>query len=503
MAFKVDFEPLQKMMVGLNIACDAAGATLGPKGRNVYLDDPLVPKITNDGHTIVSHIELPDKLENMGLKIAKSSCARTVDEAGDGTTTTAVLLQAIMKECMKRPENPMVIRKSLLDALPKILAQIKKSSKKIDKKDIKKVALISSEDEVLASAISEILNKLGQDATVKIEDALDNTTSYTTTDGYEAGVGYLDSRFSNQQDKAKCVMKNVPIVVCEKKIAAISDLKHILELFQAANITECVFVVEDIDNAILGQFLVWKMTGQLSCCVIRAQGDVLKDIEAAVGATRVSDSTGISFQKFSLNHLGRCKEIEVTDNKSLFIPDDVKKSRTYVGVLKQRATEERNQYVKEKLLRRAQQMQGSVAVLKIGSPDFNREYLKDKADDAIKACKAALEEGIVEGGGMCLYRIAEAIKPKSIGEEILKKALSSPLRKIIENAGQDYAEIVKSMPQGQGYDAKKDCYADMISSGIIDPSKVERVSIINAVSNSANLITSHASISEYTPPKKD
>jgi len=497
----VSFNPLSKMLVGLNIACDAAGGTLGPKGKNVYIDDPMVPKITNDGHTIISHIELPDKLENMGLKIAKSSCARTVDEAGDGTTTTAVLLQAIMRECMKRPENPMVIRKSLLEALPKILVSIKKSSHKIDKKDIKKVALISSEDEVLATAISNILQKLGSDATVKVEDALDNTTSVSMTDGYEASVGYLDPRFSNNKTKAICEMKNVPVVVCEKKISAMSDLKRILELFEAASISEGVFVVEDIDNAILGQFLLWKMSGQLSCCVIRAQGDVLKDIEACVGATRVSDSTGVSFQKIDIRHFGKCKEIISNDNKTLFIPEDSKKSKTYVGVLKQRAAEERNSYVKEKLIRRASQMTGSIAVLKIGSPDFNREYLKDKADDAIRACKAALEEGIVDGGGMCLYRIAETLKPKTIGEEILKKALSSPLRKIIENAGEDYAEIIKDMPKGQGYDAKRGCYANMIECGIIDPTKVERSSLSNALSNAANLITSHASISEYTPPK--
>ena len=497
----VSFNPLSKMLVGLNIACDAAGGTLGPKGKNVYIDDPMVPKITNDGHTIISHIELPDKLENMGLKIAKSSCARTVDEAGDGTTTTAVLLQAIMRECMKRPENPMVIRKSLLDALPKILVSIKNASHKIDKKDIKKVALISSEDEVLATAISNILIKLGSDATVKVEDALDNTTSVTMTDGYEASVGYLDSRFSNNKTKAICEMKNVPVIVCEKKISAVSDVKHILELLQAASISECVFVVEDIDNAILGQFLLWKMTGQLSCLLIRAQGDVLKDIEACVGATRVSDSTGVTFQKIGIQHFGRCKEVISNDNKTLFIPENPDKSKTYVGVLKQRAIEERNSYVKDKLMRRAHQMTGSIAVLKIGSPDFNREYLKDKADDAIRACKAALEEGIVEGGGMCLYRIAETLKPKTIGEEILKKSLSSPLRKIIENAGEDYAEIIKDMPKGQGYDAKTNRYANMIECGIIDPSKVERCSLSNALSNAANLITSHASISEYTPPK--
>ena len=501
MATEIKFNPLSKMLVGLDIACDAAGATLGPKGRNVFIDDAMVPKITNDGHTIVSKIILNDKLENMGAKIVQSSCARTVDEAGDGTTTTAVLLQAIMKECMKRPENPMVIRKSLLEALPKVLAEIKKHSKKIDKKDIKKIALISSEDEVLADAISEIINKVGADSVITIEDSLDNTTSYSTTDGYELYSGFFDPRFINKEGKAQCVMENVAVVVCEKKISAMVDLMAILNQAQAAGISECVFIVEDIDNAVLGQLIVNKVMGRFSSVVIRAVGDSLKDVEACVGATRISDSTGVSFQTFSAKHFGRCKKVVANHQKTLFIPEDNKKSRAYSNMLREKAAEERNQFVRDRIIRRASQMTGGVAVLKIGSPDFNREYLKDKADDAVKASKSALEEGIVEGGGMCLYRIGQALKPTTVGLEVIKKALSAPLRKILENAGEDYAEIVKNMPEGMGYDAKEGKYKNLIESGIIDPAKVERVSVENALSNVANLITSHASIYDYVEPK--
>ena len=501
MAYDVQFSPLERMMKGLNVACDAAGGTLGPRGRNVYIDDAMVPKITNDGHTIVSHIELPDKVENMGIKIVKSSCARTVDEAGDGTTTTAVLLQAIMKECMKRPENPMVIRKSLLDALPGIIGQIGKSSKKIDKKDIRKVALISSEDTVLADAISDILNKVGKEAIVTIEDALDNTTSYETIEGYEAHVGFLSPHFVNEQNRARCVMKNVPVLVTERKISAIGDIKGIFDQFANSGISECVIVCEDIDNAILGQLVINKLRGGFSCCVIRAVGDVLKDIEACVGAIRVSESTGVSFQNVTLKHLGKCKKVVSDNSRTLFIPENTGKSKTYANILKKAAAEEHNQFIASRMMKRASQMSGGVALLKIGSPDFNREYLKDKADDAIKACKAALEEGVVEGGGMCLYRISEAMKPASVGEEILKRALTAPLRKIIENAGQDYAEIVKDIPLGFGYDAKNDSYVHMMLSGIIDPTKVERCSLTNAVMNASNLFTAHASISEYVEPK--
>ena len=492
-----------KMMRGLNIACDAAGATLGPCGRNIYIDDAVVPKITNDGHTIVSKLVLHDKLENMGAKIVQSSCARTVDEAGDGTTTTAVLLQALMKECLKRPENPMIIRKSLLEALPKVILEIKKQSKKIDKKDIKKVALISSEDEILANSITDIINKIGSDAVITIEDSLDNTTSYSTTDGYELYSGFFDPRFINKEGKAQCVMENVAVVVSEKKISAMVDLMAILTKCQEAGISECVFIVEDIDSAVLGQLILNKMMGRFSSVAIRAVGDSLKDVEAAVGATRISDSTGVSFQTFSVQHFGRCKRIIANHQKTLFIPEDSKKSRAYAGMLKEKASEERNQFIKDRILRRASQMTGGVAVLKIGSPDFNREYLKDKADDAVKACKSALEEGIVEGGGMCLYRIGEAIKPKSIGDEILKKCLSAPLRRIIENAGQDYASVVKSMEEGMGYDAKESSYKNLVDNGIIDPTKVVRCAVTNSISNVANLITSYASIYEYTEPAKN
>ena len=501
MSTEIKFNPINKMMVGLDIACNAAGATLGPRGRNVFIDDAVVPKITNDGHTIVSKLVLNDKLENMGAKIVQSSCARTVDEAGDGTTTTAVLLQAVIKECLKRPENPMTIRKSLLEALPKVVSEIKKHSKKIDKKDIKKVALISSEDEVLATAITDILNKVGSDAVITIEDSIDNTTSYSTTNGYELFSGFFDPRFINKEGKAQCVMENVAIVVSEKKISAMVDLMAILTKCQEAGISECVFIVEDIDSAVLGQLIVNKMMGRFSSVVIRAVGDALKDVEACVGATRISDSTGVSFQTFSTQHFGRCKRVVANHQKTLFIPEESKSSKAYANMLKEKAAEEKNQFIRDRILRRASQMTGGVAVLKIGSPDFNREYLKDKADDAIKACKSALEEGIVEGGGMCLYRIGEALKPKTVGEEIIKKALSAPLRKILENAGEDYASIIKNMPDRMGYDAKENEYNVLIDSGIIDPAKVERVSLINAVSNAANLVTSHASIYEYTEPK--
>lgn len=501
MSTSVTFNPLKTMVEGLNIACDAAIGTIGPCGKNAYIDDAMVPKITNDGFTIISKIELKDKLKNMGVKVAKSATARTVDIAGDGTTTTAALLKAVTEEAMKRPENPMVIRNSLLKILPIIVKKIKAKSFKITKNDIKKVVLVSAEDEVLANAISDIFNKMGDNVRVDIEDSPENGISHEITEGYEAHCGFVDHAFVNEEKRARCVMKDVPVFVTEKKISTLGDIQPLLLILSQAKITQIVIVCDDIDPAVLGQLIANKRVGFLSSCVIRAQGDALKDIEACVGASRVSDSTGISFQDVTLSHFGHCKKITSDSKRTLFLTSDVSKSKSYATALSEAAAEERNQFISDRMMKRVAQLSGGVAVLRIGGPDYDREYLKDKADDAIKAARSALEEGIVEGGGMCLYRIAEEMKPKTVGEQIIKKALSAPLRAIIENSGQDYSEIVKNLPKGMGYDARKGEYCDLIARGIIDPVKVEHSSITNAVSSAANLITTHVAIYEYDEPK--
>ena len=498
MSTELTFSPLSEMAKGAIQACNAATGTLGPKGLNAYIDDAMVPKITNDGFTIISKIELNDKLQNMGVKIVKSATARTVDEAGDGTTTTAVLLKATIEEAMKRPENPMIVRASIREALPKVLKAIEKTAKKIDKKDIKSVVMISAEDETLATAISNIINKMGDNPRVDIEDSSDNSTSYEMTDGYEAHVGFMSMDFVTEKTRARCIMQDVGVFVTDKKISTIGDVQPLFKMLGDNAISKIVIVCDDIDNAVLGQFILNKRMGVLSSCVIRAQGDVLKDIEACVGAKRVSDSTGVSFQNITTDCLGYCKKITVDAKRTLFVASDLSKSKQYAIALEKEGREERNQFVRDRIMRRVSQLRGGIAVLRIGGPNFNREYLKDKADDAVKAAKSALEEGVVEGGGMCLYRVGEAMNPKTIGEQILKKILSAPLRTIIENCGLDYTEIVKNMPEGMGYDARKNIYTTMVESGIIDPAKVERVSLINAIHDATDLITSHVSIYEYT-----
>lgn len=491
-----------KIVEGINITCNAVGGTIGPKGRNVYVDDVNQPKWTNDGATIATNVVFKDPLRNAGAKLVKNCCGQTNDDAGDGTTTTAVLLQALVNESLKRPENPMEIRESLLEASKKIVKEIKKRSTKIDKKDIKKVALISAENDPLATAISEIINTIGEEAVITVEDSYDGEISYDIIEGYEAGVGFMSPAFINQTKRAQCVMTDVPVFVSDKKISSVGDIKPLWDKFQKKGISNCVIVCDDIENAVLGVYVASKNAGLFNALVIRATGDLLKDIEAAVGATRVSETTGLSFQMVDESHLGWCKKVVCDANKTLFIPKDASKALNYAQNLEKLSKDEPNMYIKQRLDKRISQLRGGVAILRIGASDFEREYLKDKADDAIKASKSALQEGIVEGGGMTLWRIAQDMSPKTVGEEIMKKALTAPLRKIIENAGKDYSEVVGRFDGECGYDAKYDEFIPLIANGIIDPAKVERAAIENATANTAQFITGFCAITEAIEEKK-
>lgn len=500
------------MLKGLDINCDAVIGTLGPKGRNVWVDDAVAPKFTNDGATISRSIVLKDPLEDSGNKIAKNTTNQTLDDAGDGTTTTACLLKAIVHASCERPENPMMVRESLMEAVPKVVKEIKKASIAIDKKDIKKVTLVSADDDLLATKISEIINKLGEDVVVTIEDSYDGKrVDYEIIDGYEAGVGFMSPAFVTEKGKAKAIMINVPVFVTDKKISAIQDISPLFEYLKKVGITSCVIVCEDIENSILGLLVANKNIGAFNSIVIRATGDLLKDIEAVVGATRVSDETGVTFQMMSdaNKYLGKVKKITCDASKTLFIPVSNAPAQQRADHLEKFAEVEQNMYIKERLVKRISQLRGKIAVLKIGGQDFEREYLKDKADDAIKASKVALQEGVVEGGGMCLWRIAQGMKPKTVGEEILKKALIAPLKQNIENAGLDYAEIVSGFSKLEGwsanskpgYDTRHNRYVDMVFDGIMDPAKVERVAVENAVASAGQFITAHASITELIEEK--
>lgn len=520
MSREINFEPKEKLLKGFNTIADLIGGTIGPKGRNVFIENGIQPIITNDGATIGRYTELHDKIENLGSGIIRNASNQQNDDVGDGTTTVTVLTQAIVKESLKRPENVMDIRESIKEESKKVLKYLQDSSLPITKKDAKKVALISSENEELASIIDEIIHKIGEKGHIRVEDSRTNETYYEVTDGYKAHVGYIHPDFITEKADATALFEDTPVLVTEKRIGSLLDLASIFNQFAFETddegkmkvdkenkpiplknpVSKCVVVCDDIDDSMLGVFTGSKKNaGGFQSIVIKARGPLLQDIAAATGAHMVSDQTGVTFQTIKISDLGKAKKVICSSQDTLFIGRH-ESAQTHATHLLKMADQEHNMYVKEKLINRAASLTGSVAILRIASPnDYDREYLKLKADDTIKAVKAALEEGIVRGGGMSLWYIAQEMNPKTVGEEILKKALTYPLKKIIENAGKDYADIVSRInaEYGLGYDAKNDKVCDMIGSGIIDPTKVERCAIENAITAASIFITAFATNTEY------
>ncbi len=514
MAKDIIFSPIKKMLVGLDKSANAVCGTMGPKGRNVLIDDQTFPKTINEGGTIAFHIVLEDRVENAGANLVRNTTAQTTDDAGDGRSTTAALIQSLAHACVERPENPMEIRESLNEAGNKVLKEIAKKSVKITKKDVEKVAFISSEDKEVAKLIGEIVTKLGEKAVINVEDSKTFATDYEITDGYEAHVGFMSPRFINDKKTAKAVYTDIPVLCTEKKISNIADISKIFDdfAFEMRNgvkvphsnpITSCVIVCDDIDDSMLGMFVQNFEMKTFNALVIRATSLLLEDIAGYTGAKLISNSTGINFQNFKREHLGFAKKVISTANKTLFIGNGTS-HKQYIKELGAKAEGEPNMYTQQNMEKRVAKLSGGIAVLRIGAPtDYEREYKKPKAEDAVRAVKGALEEGVIEGGGMTLWRIAQNMKPKTIGEEILKKALVSPLQWIIKNAGLDYTEIILNMPQGMGYNAKTNTYEDLMKSGIIDPVKVERVALENAISSVGIFITTNAIVIDHVEPKTD
>ncbi len=492
---------MEKMLKGFDTIAEAVSGTMGPKGGNVYVDDPIQPKIVNDGFTIAQKIHLTDKEEDAGAHIIRNVSGEQNDNCGDGTTTVTVLTHAIVHEALKRPENPMVIKESLKAAGDKVLKILAKQAVKLKPEDIEKVALISSEDPQIAKLITEIVTKLGDKAIVNVEDSKTFATEYEIVDGYEAHIGYMSPRFVTDAKSGKAIFTDVPVLVSDRKISSLQDIKPIFELFEKEGITQCVIVCDDIDDSILGLLVQNKLLGRFNSLVVKANGWLLADIEGATGAKAISTVTGTTFAGFNKSWLGYAKKVVCTPNTTLFTTDGIA-AKKYATILDTNADTEPNMFSAKKIKERAAKMRGGVAVLKIGaSTDFERDYLRLKAEDSVKAVQAALAEGIVEGGGMALWRIAQALDAKTIGEEILKKAMQAPLRKIIENAGKDYTEIVGGINKNMGYNAKTHYWVNMFDLGIIDPAKVTRCALENAVSSASTFITTFAVITEQPETK--
>lgn len=488
-------QPIAKMLKGLDIAANAVTGTLGPRGRNAFIADTVQPRITNDGKTIADSIILEDKYEELGAWTVRNTSAQTNDDAGDGTTTTTLLLQSIVHQALKRPENPMEVSQSLLEASGGILKAIKAASKEVE--DVYKVALTSTEDEALAKMIAEVIGKVGKDGTILVEENNEPKLDFEIVNGYEANVGFMSTYFVNNPAKMIAEYKNIGVFCTEKKIGSVGDITPLFAQFKEKSIRQVVIVAEDIDPTMLGVFVQNKLQGAFNILAIRATGPLLVDIAAATGAKVVSDTTGITFDNYQVDdHMGFAQKVVSSEKKTVFL-SDAKSAKEHAISLEAAAKINPNKWEARKAMERVHKLRGGMAVLRVGAPTtLAMGYLKDKADDAVHATQAALEEGVVEGGGMTLWRIAQDMKAKTIGEQILKKALVEPLKKICENAGKDYTDVVRGLINGEGYDAKADRYVLMFNEGIIDPAKVERCAVENAISNAAKFITTHAAIVE-------
>lgn len=498
-----DKEAQDKLMVGFNKLARAITGTLGPKGKNVFLDDPMLPRIVNDGATIARETVFEDPWEKLGSWPVRNTSSQQADDAGDATTTVVVILDSLVQESLKSPVSPVTIGNSLQVAAKKVTKEIQKSARKIKEDDIEKVALISAEHQELARVISTIVKRQGKDVLFMVEDNREGEgITVETVEGYEAHVGFVSPVFITDRKRSRAVHEKIAVLVSEKKISNISEIQPIFEALALEKINSLVIVAPEYDEGMLGVFSATHQMRKMSLLVIKATGPLLEDIAGSVGATTISEANGVNYHTFEIGkHLGFAKKVVAGADKTLFIPLRKERSLEYANLLESRMNAEMNGFRRQKLRERVAKLRSGVAVVKIAAPtDTEREYLKLKADDAARAVVCALEEGVVEGGGMTLWRIASRMKPKTIGEEILKKALTAPLKTICANGDKDYTEVVSQMPVGKGYDAKNDKYVDMWQAGIIDPAKVERIAIENAVSTAAKFITSFAAIADM-PPK--
>ncbi|MGH7175021.1 MAG: chaperonin GroEL [Minisyncoccia bacterium] len=520
----------ERIASGIRQAARAVKVTLGPKGRNVVLEKSYgAPRITNDGVSIAKEISLKDKFENLGAEIVKEVANKTNDTAGDGTTTSVVLLEALVVEGLSKVAkgaSAMQIRAGMEKARDAAVAELKKMARPVSgKAEVKQVASISAESEELGAIIAEAVDKVGKNGVVTVEESQGTELSYSVVEGYQCDKGYVSPYFVTNPERMEAVMKNAAILVTDKKISTIQDILPFLEKVAQRGSKELVIVADEFEGDSLATFIVNKVRGTFNVLPVKAPGygdrkkELLADIAAVVGATVLTADTGMSFESAEVKILGEAKRVVVDKDTTTFIDGKGKKSaiEARVAELKHQLENTESKFDQEKLAERIAKLAGGVAVISVGAAtETEMKYLKDKIDDAVKATKASIEEGIVAGGGTALAKIAKKLADASgkmsdderTGYEIVVRALEQPLRQIAENAGkEDAAMLVAKVQMGQpnaGYDALADeLVADMLKAGIVDPAKMPRQALENAVSAAAILLTTEAAVADLPEPKKD
>ncbi|MFA5751199.1 MAG: chaperonin GroEL [Candidatus Paceibacterota bacterium] len=524
----------KKLKRGVDVVADAVKVTLGPRGRNVVLEKSYgSPSITNDGVSIAREISLKDKFENMGAEIVKEVASKTNDIAGDGTTTSVILTQAIVDLGMKHTTmgvNAMALRMGIEKASEQVVKILREIARPIkSKEEIRQVATISAESEEIGRIIADTIEKVGKDGVVTVEESQSFGVDSEVVEGIEFDKGYISPYMITNPDRMEAELKDVPILVTDKKISIVKEILPLMEKMVQAGKKDLVIIAEDVDGEALTTFVLNKIRGGFNVLAIKAPGfgddkkNQLEDIAITVGAKLITGETGvgIKLEDVELNMLGLARKVVSTKEKTIIVDGKGKKSdiEKRVNQLKNIRETFDSKYDKEKIEKRIAKLAGGVAVIKVGAAtETEMKYLKDKIDDAVNATKAAIEEGVVAGGGSALASVSKKLLNRKIqgeetnevalGYEIIIKALHAPLRQIALNAGKDdglvVVDKVMNMDKGEGgYDAMADRFVnDMLKAGIIDPVKVTRTAIQNASSVASILLTTEVAITEESKEEK-
>jgi len=522
-------EARKKIASGISQSARAVKVTLGPKGRNVVLEKSYGgPRITNDGVSIAKEISLKDRFENMGAEIVKEVANKTNDGVGDGTTTSVVLLEALVDEGLShvlKGASAMAIRSGMEKARDAAVAEIKKMRKDVSSKaaDVRHIASISAESSELGNIIAEAVEKVGKNGVVTVEESQGMGLSSEIVEGLQIDKGYVSAYMVTNPERMEAVMKDALILITDKKISNAQEILPILEKVAASGKKELVIIADDVEGDALATFVVNKLRGTFSVLAVKAPGygdrkkEILGDIATVVGGQVVAEEVGITFENMTLAMLGKAARLVATKDTTTIVGGKGKKAEidARIAQLKAQAEMTDSKFDKEKLEERVAKLAGGVAVISVGAAtETEMKYLKDKIDDAVKATKAAMEEGVVAGGGAALAKVAKHLADtagkmtvdEKTGYDIVVRALEVPLTQIARNAGKDdAATLVVKVQMGKasaGYDAMKDeMVEDMFAAGIIDPAKVARMAIENAVSAAAILLTTEAAVADIPEPK--
>jgi len=523
---KFDEEARAALLRGVNMMAEAVKATLGPKGRNVVIDKKFgSPTITKDGVTVAKEIELKDPYEDMGAQMLKEVATKTSDVAGDGTTTATVLAQAIFREGLKNVTagaNPMGLKRGVEQAVDAVVEELKKLSKSTkDKKEIAQVATIAANnDKTIGNLIAEAMEKVGKDGVITVEESKSADTVLDVVEGMQFDRGYLSPYFVTDAERMECILEDALILIHEKKISVMKDMLPLLEQVARAG-RPLLIIAEDVEGEALATLVVNKLRGTLHCCAVKAPGfgdrrkAMLEDIAILTGGKAITEDLGIKLENIKLDDLGKAKKV-VVDKDNTTLVEGAGKQSAIEGRIKQiraQIEETTSDYDREKLQERLAKLAGGVAVIKVGAAtETAMKEKKARVEDALNATRAAVEEGIVPGGGVALLRASKAIDrlklegDEKVGATIVRRACEEPIRQIVENAGLEGSVIVEKVKvetvPTRGYDAEAMDYVDMLQAGVIDPTKVERVALQNAASIASLLLTTEALITDIPEEEK-